>query len=826
MDIRHDKVRGLTLLTLWVATLALSACEGQLNVEGHPDKVPAPGEDSVDRPDDGYVPEDPSNPFEPGQPGNPFDPSNPSDPDDPADPSDPVDPHPGNTPDGEEPCRSHAQFFEREVFTEVIERQCQSCHGENGFGAVNSDFELANQRLYAEDYLSRNYDELSGFARERLEEFDDQPLLLLKATGQVIHGGGEVFAPDSWQADNLREFSTRLDSPDPCPGGVELDEEGFFEGVTFMNDLDWLSRMTLSLASRVPTASEIALVQAEGEEGVEQVLETLYNEQAFYDRLEEGLADIFLTDYFINGNPPDNVLNSNHYPDRRWWAEMGLSVEERNELALLGRHGLGREPLALFSHIVKNDLPISEFVTADYLMVNPYSAKSYGVEDQVTFEDPTNKLEFKPAQLSPVSGMQGEYPHAGALTSYMMTGRYPSTNTNLNRRRSSFFYLLFLGVDINNLTTEASDPTAVADIENPTRNAADCAVCHVPMDPVAQLYRTYNNYGHYLPIRDDRFDGMFPAGFNGEEIPEEDVWQGLRWLGQRVADDPRFFHTMVSHLYQVVLRRPVLNKPADPTAPNYEERLRAFRVQDAFLQRVATQMRNSNESARVAFRELVFSPYFRAEDIDPQTLTPERQVQLEEFGGPRLLHPEAMTRRITSVFGRQWMWGPFEAFAPHLYRYLYGGINYDNLTERLDTPSGVMGAVSMVMANELACQNVPHDFEEPAAQRLLFPHVERDDLPGNAQAEARIRENIQHLHLRILGEDLPANHAEIDRTYELFVDLMEDGQAGMAADDPDYPERLEDYCRGDSLERDPTYAVRAWAGVISYLVSSFEFLYL
>ncbi|RAL24666.1 hypothetical protein DL240_00205 [Lujinxingia litoralis] len=811
----------MKLWPLVVGALLLSACEGQLNVEGGPDLSKAPSSPDAGG-GDGYQPQDPSNPFDPVDPSNPRDPSNPGD------PGDPTDPHPGNPPEGQEPCRSNAQFFEREVWTDVVSRQCQSCHMENGFGAVNSDFELATERLYAEDHLSRNYDELSGFGRERLEEFDDQSLLVLKATGQVIHGGGEVFGTESWQADTLREFSERLDAPDPCPGGVDLDEEGFFAGVEYMNDLDWLSRMTMTLASRVPTAEEIAKVEARGAEGIDEVLSGLYAEAGFYERLEEGLADIFLTDYFIQGNPPDNVLNSNHYPGRRWWAEMGLSVEARNEIALLGRHGLGREPLALFSHIVKNDLPISEFVTADYLMVNPYSAKSYGVENQVDFDDDQDHLEFKPARLPAItsSGMRGEYPHAGVLTSYMMTGRYPSTNTNLNRKRSSYFYLLFLGVDINNLMTEATDPTAVADIENPTRNAADCAVCHVPMDPVAQLYRTYNNYGHYLPVRDNRFDGMFPAGFNGEEIADDDVWQGLRWLGQRVAEDPRYFHTMVRHMYRVVLRRPPLDKPADPAAPNYEARLKAYRVQDAFIQRVATQMRDNGESARVAIRELVFSPYFRAVDIDSQMLTPERSVELEEFGGPRLLHPEAMTRRITSVFGREWMWGPFEAFAPHLYRYLYGGINYDNLTERLDTPSGVMGAVSMVMANELACQNVPREFETAAGQRLLFPYVELDDLPGNSAAEARIRENIQHLHLRILGEDLPADHAEIDRTYQLFVDLMEDGQAGMAAGEAYYSERLSDWCRGDSLERDPTYALRAWSGVISYLVSSFEFLYL
>ncbi|MFU8806218.1 MAG: hypothetical protein ACNA8W_20570 [Bradymonadaceae bacterium] len=41
------------------------------------------------------------------------------------------------------------------------------------------------------------------------------------------------------------------------------------------------------------------------------------------------------------------------------------------------------------------------------------------------------------------------------------------------------------------------------------------------------------------------FDGIvfyepFAAGFNGEEIEPSRIWEDLRRLGERAADDPRF----------------------------------------------------------------------------------------------------------------------------------------------------------------------------------------------------------------------------------------------------------------------------------------------
>ena len=39
------------------------------------------------------------------------------------------------------------------------------------------------------------------------------------------------------------------------------------------------------------------------------------------------------------------------------------------------REAMRREPLELVAHIVRNDRPFTEIVTADYIMVSPYFAR-------------------------------------------------------------------------------------------------------------------------------------------------------------------------------------------------------------------------------------------------------------------------------------------------------------------------------------------------------------------------------------------------------------------------------------------------------------------
>ena len=88
----------------------------------------------------------------------------------------------------------------------------------------------------------------------------------------------------------------------------------------------------------------------------------------------------------------------------------------------------------------------------------------------------------------------------------------------------------------------------------------------------------------------------------------------------------------------------------------------------------------------------------------------------------------------------------------------------------------------------------------------------------------RIRRSdaIVHLHQLVLGRAETPASAEVQRTFELFAGILADAQERKGID------KLENYsCRAAANERapDPHYTVRAWRGVVTYLLRRPEFLY-
>ena len=154
---------------------------------------------------------------------------------------------------------------------------------------------------------------------------------------------------------------------------------------------------------------------------------------------------------------------------------------------------------------------------------------------------------------------------------------------------------------------------------------------------------------------------------------------------------------------------------------------------------------------------------------------------------------------------------------------LYGGIDSKEVTERATDPSGAMGAIQRILANDVACKHVARDFARPPTERRLFPGIEPDVVPGaSAEGDEAIRKAIVHLHERVLGRYDAADSAEVERTFKLFAGIVADAkeQKGL--------EKQEAYaCRqgARAATADPHYTIRAWRGVVTYLLRRHEFLY-
>ena len=746
-------------------------------------------------------------------------------------------------------CLAIDHFFADEVWAKVGERTCLKCHNAKG-DASNSEFLLraiAGDRTQREETLQRNR---AAFQRMGSALNDGKSRLLLKIAGDLDHGGKEVLEVDSTGYRILVRFVSRTSGkPDKGPAIADYNAPPFFEGIEMISPPRLLRRVTLSLAARLPTNEERAAVERDGFKAMDAILDHVIQEDAFYERLQEAFNDILLTRGYDGSG--EDALSYEHFKTRHWYQardpRKGLSPEKKKELPYSHpkmiaytklireyREGMRREPLELITYIVRQNRPFTEIVTADYIMVSPYTSRGYGIYEEVRdkFSDPDDPFEFVPAKLKALKARNGKvqesatgfYPHAGLLSSFQYLKRYPTSETNRNRNRVKMYFQHFLGIDIMQLAPRVNDAAAItAEYEVPTMQAADCVVCHKIIDPIAGLFQDYyvvDGKGIFGPRKEGWYKDMFPPGLDQEGLQADQRWRSLQWLGERTAKDPRFAVAMVEHVWYILMGRRPLLPPEEIDDPLYSPKRRAYQEQRKLIEDVADQFAKADFNLKVVFKELVQSPFYRVDGLATAVKDPRRRAELDDLGLVRILTPEQLERKLDAVFGQKWgrLIGRENKF-----EILYGGIDSKSVTERITAPSGAMGAIQRIMANDVACKNVALDFSKEASQRRLFPNIELDVMPGNdPESDARIRQAIVHLHEHLLGQIHVTDHPEVERTYQLFAGIISDAMATKGLD-----KRGSYHCDrvdGKRLD-DPHYALRAWRGVVTYLLRQHEFLY-
>ncbi|HUR55644.1 MAG TPA: DUF1592 domain-containing protein, partial [Gemmataceae bacterium] len=567
--------------------------------------------------------------------------------------------------------------FENEVWAKVGVRVCLTCH-KNGGDAGDSKFVLQDPRKKVGDErdqaMRHNRDAFAKMAR--LKE-KDQSRILLKVVGKLDHGGSDVVKPDSAEFRTLAAFVRRVNAPATNDIAIDPKAPPFFAGVVMVDDRVLLRRVTLSLAGRLPTDAELAAVAKDGTKALPPILDAVMKEDAFFDRLREGFNDIFLT-LGIDGNPDQTVLSYEHFEKtRHWYQKHDLThIKDEAERRKAGyklandyRAALLGESMKLVEHIVRNDRPFTEIVTADYIMVSPYGARGYGIFDQLKekFKNADDPFEFVPVKLKALTGRSkdsnqesatGFYPHAGLLSTFQYITRYPTTETNRNRLRARMYYQHFLGVDVLELAARVSDAAAAtAKHKVPTMQAPECVVCHKTLDPVAGLFQDYWKFadqGVYGKRKGGWFTDMFGPGFEGEDLPKSERWRSLQWLGERTAKDPRFAVAMTEHVYYILTGRRTLLPPKDIDDPLYPARGRAFAAQRREVEAIAAKFVKSGFNLKGVFKDWVASDFYRADGPATALKDPCRRAELDDAGVVRMLSPEQVERKLAAVFGEKW----------------------------------------------------------------------------------------------------------------------------------------------------------------------------
>lgn len=740
-------------------------------------------------------------------------------------------------------CVSDEQFFAEQVWAPIISQKCIGCHNPQG-QARDSGMVLRGSAEAG--FLSTNYEIVRGAAA--LEQEGKSQILVMPTGGTTSrkHPGGVVFAAGSEDYKAFEALVQRFDQPSACESNVS----GSFAGALLAPPAETLRKASLSLAGRLPTDAEEQAVDKSGEAALDPILDKLMTEPAFYDRLKEIYNDLLLTDRYLNNEDAVNLLgDKNPYYNPKWYEGVNdpnlikkygaqNADDLYNKLRSWTNRGVAREPLELITHIVRENRSFQEILTADYIMVNPFSAQAFGITD-LKFNNPADPTEFQEGKIDGI-------PHAGVLTSPMFLNRYPTTPTNRNRARARMVYLFFLGTDILKTAEQPLDATKIVDF-NPTMNNAECVVCHVNIDPIAGAFHNFDDRAAYSA--DDKWlEDMRPPGFGSEKVPTEEFPNSLQWLAPRVAEDPRFALSAVYTIYTGLTGQMPLIAPQDTKAADFSFRFKAYLAQYNTFNEIARAFADSNYNLKTVFKGIIHSQYFKAKNAGAG-LSKEQQIELSEVGMGRLMPPEQLNRKIKAVLGYPWRGGVYDGdllLQGNQYRLLYGGIDSIDVNKRVTEPNGIMANIADRMANEMACYSVPRDFQKPKEERMLFRYVDKDSEPQDVNgfdvvpSVEAIKKNIQFLHKHVLGERLELSDPEIQRTYDLFLQTWREGKEGMAdeAKKDQYPTSLPGPCRVERdfwtdkdlpedqrLTEDEKYTVRAWMSVTTYLLSDYAFIY-
>jgi len=728
---------------------------------------------------------------------------------------------------GAEQCLSNQQFYEQKVWAEVVAKTCIKCHAPEGVAALqNAKFLQYSQSFPG--FLELNLANITEIAKT---QYEGTSRLLLKPVGKLDHGGGAIISEGSQEHKTLEEMVRRAESPVSCG---EQSEDPSAAAVTVMHPAATLRKASLQLAGRLPTDAELATVLAGGEEALGPALDALLNEQAFYDRLKEIYNDLLLTGRYTGRGL--SLLNDNDYPGKYWYnpgkLPDGALTPEQLMQRQLSDYGVSAEPLELIAYVARNDKPFREILTADYTVVNPYSARVYGLDpSRLGFASLGDYSEFRPAQVAIAqSGGMLALPHAGVLTTPAFLNRYPTTNTNVNRARARFTFKFFLATDLLAVAERPIDPSSVTST-NPTRDDPYCTPCHKIIDPVAGTFQKWDYAGRFNPLLS--WSTALPQpGFGKQVVDNVNQYPAaLQWLAQRLVQDPRFATSVMNTVYKGIMGQDPVSYPVAGD-PSFMAKQKAWQEQDRIFQSILASYKAGGENVKLIFKGLIMSPLYRAEsarDIEP--------VQAEIYGTGRFLTPELLSRKITAALGIHWWRYDKRDILPTDYNLLYGGIDFDDITSRLTVPNGIMASIAQRMANEMSCQVTAWDFTKAQRDRRLFKHVQVSNTPeddnGYAIPESisDIRRNIQYLHQRLLGESLLLEDPEIERTYQLFLKTWRELHAAGSTSLPYDCQGRWNRETGDPLPaaqivvtEDKYYTVQSWMAVLTYLLLDYKFL--
>ena len=370
---------------------------------------------------------------------------------------------------------------------------------------------------------------LSGIAnkayRRPLEQIDIDTLLDFYRIGR---GDGQL----EFDAGIQLAIERILISPDFL-FRVEKDPQNTTPGMNYeLSDMELASRLSFFLWSSLPDRELLELAE-QGKLQDNDVLEkqTL---RMLSDPRSIALVKNFAGQLLYLRNLPSLVPDAVEFPE----FDENLRSAFRQESELY------------FESLLKEDRSVLDLLSADYTYLNERLAKHYGIEG--IYGSHFRKVELKGEIAKQRGGILGQGSLLTATsyanrTSPVLRGKWVLTN--------------ILGTppppppdDVPDLpeTGEDGQPATVRDRMIKHRENPNCAVCHLPMDPLGLALENYDAIGQWR----NTGDGDLPIDASGQ-LPNGTQFYGLDGLREILLDrSNEFSGTVTEKLFAYAIGRP------------------------------------------------------------------------------------------------------------------------------------------------------------------------------------------------------------------------------------------------------------------------------
>jgi hypothetical protein len=760
----------------------------------------------------------------------------------------PIEPLPnGPVSPGPTACVDLKRTFERTVWSAFMAKDCGGCHLPDG-SAIESNARFVLQRETTPNFVEQNIAALREMTRITA---DGLPWLLAKARGVRPHGGGSVLEVDGTKDKALRAFLALAESDAPrCQSA--LDDP--LKDVPLLSPKQTLRKAFVGLAGQLPPADLLAKVTDEA--SLAQAITAIFHTPGFDEWLRDFWNDqLLVRKGLITSTPGVFDLRQEDFPRAAHYHKVNQPDGATAEEYWIAVSSLVDQPLRLISFIVREDRPFTEVLTANYTVMNPQLMDVFGLAPQsrITFKDFDQWRKIDALTFRRGLNDAFDLPLAGILTTSSFLGRYPSTPTNRSRARARVIYQVFLGTDLFQLSKRDIDTSSLSSIINPESNTAACSVCHRVMDPVAGIFRGFEEHPDgfagfsFNPTRPWHGEMKAP-GLGTTVMPAEDYGAAARWGAHAIVKDPRFPLALAKAALEGVTGARLMAYPTNTSASTFERDLDAWDAQDEYLRWLAQRFVQSNFSYRALLRDIVTGPFYRG--IGPSTNG--RLDEMLGFGKP--LSPEQLSKKLFATTGvgfvQGWYTNYTKGFRPYDYltdAYVLqaGGLDSVNVSKRSSDLGPLRSAVLERMAAFVSCRATSFDFSLPPSSRRLFPSVEPTFAPtkqqGNqwvadANGEAAVRKGLVFLFDRLLGETLDPASPRVDEALALFTEVHQSlaeakntefvcaATLDVSAPNIDASGVLAPYSHPAlpaqrQITTDPTFTIRAWQAVVWYLLS-------